>query len=81
MTIDFNSGVIDFTRSHVIKQLGAERILEAPRSYISKRFSSLLNELPRQYIEDLEREGLFNNGLTYKGYRLLKDLAEQDVGV
>ncbi|HCH3617029.1 TPA: hypothetical protein NKU64_001086 [Vibrio parahaemolyticus] len=74
----FDSGFIDFTRSHVIRQLGAERILEAPRSYIQKRFNSLLNELPHQYLEDLEREGLFDNGLTLKGYNFLKELAERD---
>ena len=75
---EFDSGVIDFTRSHVIRKLGAERIMEAPRVYIQKRFDSLLNELPRQYLEDLEREGLFDNGLTSKGYRLLKELAGRD---
>jgi DNA-binding ferritin-like protein len=80
LSLDFESGVIDFTRSHVVRKLGAERILEAPRSYITKKFESLLNELPRQYFEDLEREGLFDNGLTPRGYRLLVNLAGQEIG-
>ncbi|MEZ9140447.1 MULTISPECIES: hypothetical protein [unclassified Shewanella] len=80
LPLDLGAGVLDFTRSHVIRKLGAERILEAPRSYIAKRFESLLNDLPRQYFEDLEREGLFDNGLTSRGYRLLVNLAEQEIG-
>lgn len=78
LSFDFDAGVIDFTRSHVIRKLGIERILEAPRSYIQKRFDSMASDLPRGYIDDLEREGLFENGLTTKGYHLLKELAERE---
>lgn len=78
LSLELDSGVIDFTKSHVIRKLGVERVLEAPRSHIQKRFDSLVNELPRQYIDDLEREGLFENGLTSKGYALIKELAERD---
>lgn len=78
LSLELDPGVIDFTKSHVIRKLGVERVLEAPRSYIQKRFDSLANELPRQYIDDLEREGLFENGLTNKGYSLIKELAERD---
>jgi hypothetical protein len=77
-SLDFDSGVVGFTRSHVLPKLGIERIINASRSYIQKRFDSMANELPRRYIEDLEREGLFENGLTTKGYYLLKELAESD---
>lgn len=78
LSFELDPGVIDFTKSHVIRKLGVERVLEAPRSYIQKRFDSLANELPSQYIDDLEREGLFENGLTSKGYALIKELAERD---
>ncbi|MCS6173222.1 hypothetical protein G7A68_01955 [Shewanella baltica] len=77
-SFDFDSGAVGFTRSHVLPKLGIERIIEAPRSYIQKRFDSMANELPRGYIEDLEREGLFENGLTTRGYHLLKELADRD---
>lgn len=77
--IDFSSGAIDFTRSHVLRKIGLERILEAPRSFVTKRFNSLANELPRGYIEDLEHEGFFDNGLTIEGYHMLKTLAEREL--
>lgn len=77
-SIDFDSGAAGFTKSHVIPKLGIDRILDAPRQYIQKRFNSIANELPRGYIDDLEREGLFENGLTTKGYHLLRALAERD---
>jgi hypothetical protein len=76
--IDFNSGAVDFTRSHVIRKIGIELILEAPRSMVIKRFNSLANDLPRGYIDDLEHEGFFDNGLTVEGYQMLKVLAERE---
>ena len=78
LDIELNSGVVDFTRSNVLRKIGLERILEAPRSYVTKRFNSLANDLPRGYIEDLEHEGFFDNGLTIEGYRMLKLLAERE---
>ncbi len=78
LSLEIDSGIIDFTQSHVVRKLGIERVLEAPRSYIKKRFDSLANELPHQYIDDLEREGLFENGLTDKGYYLIRELAERE---
>ncbi len=77
--IDFSSGAIDFTRSHVLRKIGLERILEAPRSLVTKRFNSLANDLPRRYIEDLEHEGFFDSGLTIDGYHMLKTLAEREL--
>lgn len=77
-SIDFDTGVVHFTKSHVLPKLGIERILEAPRSYIQKRFDSMANELPRGYIDDLEREGYFEEGLTTRGYHLLKELAGRE---
>lgn len=77
--IDISSGLSDFTRTHVVRKIGAERILEAPRSYILRRFDRIVNELPRGYIEDLEHEGYFDNGLTAKGYTFIKALAEREI--
>jgi hypothetical protein len=76
--IDLSSGAVDFTRSHVLRKVGLERILEAPRSFVIKRFNSLANELPRGYIDDLERDGFFDGGLTTEGYEMLKILAERE---
>lgn len=78
LLVDVDISVIDFTRSHVLRKLGIERVMEAPRSYIQKRFDSMANDLPRGYIDDLEREGLFENGLTTKGYHLIRELAERE---
>lgn len=76
--IDVSSGVIGFTRKYVIPKLGVNNIINLPRPLTQRKFDSMANELPRGYIEDLEREGLFNGKLTTKGYRLLKELAEHD---
>ena len=78
MGVNFNSGAAEFTRTHVLPRIGRERVLEAPRSLVIKRFNSLANDLPRGYIEDLEHEGLFDNGLTSEGYQMLKFLAERE---
>lgn len=77
-SINFDSGAVGYTRSHVLPKLGIKRIIEAPRPYIQNKFDSMTNDLPRGYLEDLEREGLFENGLTLKGYHLLKELAERE---
>lgn len=77
--INFNSGAIEFTRSHVLRKIGIERILEAPRSLVTKWFNSLANDMPRGYIEDLEHEGFFDGGLTAEGYHMLKVLAEREL--
>lgn len=75
---DLDSGAISFTKSQVIPKIGIERIINSPRQYIQKRFDMMINDLPRGYIEDLEREDFFDNGLTVKGYNLLKELAMRD---
>lgn len=71
---------MDFTRSHVLRKIGLEIILKGLRSLVTKRFNSLANELPREYIDDLEHEGFFESGLTVKGYHMLKALAERELG-
>lgn len=76
--VNFNSGASEFTRTHVLPKIGRERVLNAPRSFVIKRFNSLANDLPRAYIEDLEHEGLFDSGLTNEGYQMLKFLAERE---
>ncbi|MBN1006424.1 hypothetical protein [Amphritea pacifica] len=78
LSLEIDPGALDFTQSHVIRKLGVERVLKAPRSYVKKKFDSLANELPRQYLEDLEGEGLFENGLTDEGYYLIRELAERE---
>lgn len=79
--IDFNSAAIDFTRSHVLRKVGLEVILKAPRSLVTKKFNSFANELPKEYIKDLEREGFFDSGLTIEGYHMLKILAERELAL
>lgn len=79
--IDFNSAAIDFTRSHVLRKVGLDLILKTPRSLVTKKFNSLANELPKEYINDLEHEGFFDRGLTIEGYNMLKTLAERELAL
>jgi len=76
--VNINSGLLDFTKAHVLRNIGVERIMDAPKSYIIKRFNRIVDEFPRQYIEDLEQEGMFESGLNLKGYEFLRYLAEKE---
>ncbi len=78
ISFDFDTDVIEYTRSRVLRKIGVRRILGTPQSHVQKRFDSMVSELPRGYIKDLEREGFFENGLTNKGYHLLKALVERE---
>lgn len=74
---DLNDGMAGFTLSHVIEKLGRGRILEGSPTSIRRHFDAISNELPRQYLDDLERHGLFEDGLTPSGLRYLRELALQ----
>lgn len=40
-------------------------------------FKGIANELPRGYLEDLERERLLDGLLTFKGARYVKEIVEK----
>jgi hypothetical protein len=74
-TPEMKGGIADFTYAHVVRKLGADIMLKGSSTLIQRRFSDLINELPKSYIEDLESYGLFDNGLTSSGIRFLRDIA------
>lgn len=75
--IDLDSGLAEYTKFSVLPKIGLERILGASNITINRKFNSIVDELPREYIKDLEHEGYYlNNTLTDRGCHLLKYLAE-----
>lgn len=77
-TARLDSGMARFTKSHVVEKIGIDKIREAPGSVIRRAFTRVVEDMPRGYIEDLERHGLFDNGLTPAGITFLKNVAAQD---
>ncbi|MET3116778.1 hypothetical protein AAKU64_000989 [Undibacterium sp. GrIS 1.8] len=71
------SGISDFTFNNVIRKMGPDRVIALPSSIIRKKFSEIAGELPGGYIEDLEKYGFFDDGLTISGAKYLKTLAEK----
>lgn len=72
---DEDSGMANFTQTHVVEKIGREKIVAGSPSSIRRQFDDIANHLPRQYLDDLERHGLFDNGLTPSGMRFLREAA------
>lgn len=64
-----------FTHSQVVRKIGYERILEGSPASIRRNFDELANDLPREYLKDLESLGYFDSGLTPAGVRFLREIA------
>lgn len=45
--VELNSGVMEFTEHHVLRQLGDENVLKLTNRGIFRRFSDVSNDLPR----------------------------------
>ena len=75
---ELEGGIADFTFHEVVKKIGVEKVIAGPSIYLRRKFSSIVDELPRGYIDDLESYGLFDNGLTSSGVRFLKDVASKN---
>lgn len=72
----FLEGIEAFTLSYVIDKMGGIAFVRvAPIEMIRRKFDRIANELPHQYIDDLERHGFFNDGLTPEGASLFKKVA------
>lgn len=71
-------GFVGFTKSRVLPELGVERILEGSPISIRKRFDRISGDLPRAYLDDLEKEGYFDNGLTSEGVLFIRSLADEE---
>lgn len=74
---DFDSPFSQYTYNRVIGKIGLERVIDAPSGYLRTRFDEVASDLPRGYIDDLERRGYFDSGLTLKGVKFMKTLAEK----
>jgi hypothetical protein len=70
-----DSGMDRFTRSHVIEKIGRGKIIEGSPTSIRRDFDELTNNLPHQYLDDLEKHDYFDNGLTPSGMRYLREMA------
>ena len=74
---DIESPFANYTYERVVTVIGADRVCDAPSGYLRARFDEVANDLPRAYIDDLERRGYFDSGLTLKGVKFLKAVAEK----
>jgi hypothetical protein len=70
-------GMNQFTYSHVVENIGREKLINLSPAGIKRAFDSLTDDLPRGYIEDLERLGYFDDGLTSAGAGYLQALAHR----
>jgi len=67
-----------YTAAFIVRQLGREKLIGSSMKEIASMFDTLLDDIPRQYLEDLERHGYFDGGLTPSGARYLRTLARRD---
>jgi hypothetical protein len=72
-----DTGIYDFTFHEVVRRIGIEKILNSNPAYLRGRFNRMLEDLPSDYINDLEKNGLFNDGLTLSGVRFIRDIASR----
>jgi hypothetical protein len=70
-----SSGMDIFSRTHVINKIGSEEVAKLPHTIIVRRFNRLADDLPRPYLDDMESRGYYEDGLTLRGARYLKQLA------
>jgi len=80
-SLDLESGLASFTFDRVIREIGIEKVLGATPSILRRKFEILVADLPRVYIDDLKRHGLFDDGrLTMTGVRFLQEIAARRLG-
>lgn len=72
---DLDSPIAEYTYERIVKKIGTERVIDAPTGDLRARFDDVANDLPRGYLDDLERRALFDSGLTVAGARFLKAVA------
>ncbi len=70
-----DSSVSRYTFDRVISKIGVLSVLTASSSELKAQFEEMMHKLPSGYIADLERQGLFDLGLTSSGVKYLKDIA------
>lgn len=70
------SGMDRFTKSQVIEKIGTNHVLRAGVSTVQHLFNELADNLPQGYLEDMEKNGYYDQGLTHDGVRYLVSLAK-----
>ncbi|MCK7569175.1 hypothetical protein [Marinobacter xestospongiae] len=74
---EIDSGMEEFTKDFVVRELGPEHIIRLPLSRLRRQVDDILNKAPHQYIEDLERHDFFDNGINGNGINFIRRLAKQ----
>lgn len=65
----------DFTKHFVIDRLGVDEVRAMPMSVLKRFFGRITDSLPKPYLEDLEKLGFYEKGLTDEGAHYLKSIA------
>ena len=73
-----SEGMDQYTKSRVIENIGVEQVIESSASALRVAFNEMSSKLPRGYVQDLERQGFVDDGLTLLGVKYLKRLARED---
>lgn len=73
-----DEGMNHYTAAFIVRRLGREKLVGSSMKEIASMFEALLDDIPRQYLEDLERHGYFDGSLTPSGARYLRALARRD---
>jgi hypothetical protein len=73
--IDVGSGLADFTYKQVVRKMGISNFEDVSSILLRRKFASLAESLPREYISDMESLGYFDGRLTTAGVRFIKDVA------
>lgn len=75
---EFGSGLERYTFSRIIQNIGIERVIHSSSIGLKKTIDEILSDVPHQYIEDLERHGYFDNGITREGVEFIRELARKN---
>lgn len=76
---EISTGLESFTADFVVRKIGAEKILELSPMGVRRYVNKVLGEAPRQYIEDLERHGFFDDGINRDGIEFIRYIAQRHV--
>lgn len=77
-TDDPKHSALNYTRRKVLNRIGIDVIMEAPKTLVIRKFNDISADLPIRYLEDLHRDGYYEDGLTVKGYNMLKQIANRE---
>ena len=69
------SGLGIYTRKIVIDRIGSFIIARGSPSRVRREFGNIADSLPKSYLDDMESEGFYDDGLTLEGFRFLREIA------